>query len=61
MTEACKPGVNHVWSRLLSELEMTLTKAFAGLQDPRTGPAQLRDLGETILMALCAVLCGEDS
>ncbi|MDO8788035.1 MAG: ISAs1 family transposase [Sulfuritalea sp.] len=40
---------------------MTLTEAFAGLQDPRTGPAQRHDLREMILMALCAVLCGADS
>lgn len=40
---------------------MTLTKAFAGLQDPRTGLAQRHDLREIILMALCAVLCGEDA
>ena len=36
---------------------MTLTEAFAGLQDPRTGPAQRHDLREMILMALCAVRC----
>lgn len=40
---------------------MTLTEAFVGLQDPRTGPAQRHDLREMILMALCAVLCGADS
>ena len=40
---------------------MTLTEAFAGLDDPRTGPAQRHDLTEMILMALCAVLCGADS
>jgi predicted transposase YbfD/YdcC len=40
---------------------MTLTEAFAGLDDPRTGPAQRHDLAEMILMALCAVLCGADS
>lgn len=40
---------------------MTLTEAFAGLEDPRTGPAQRHDLAEMILMALCAVLCGADS
>ncbi|HMY07192.1 MAG TPA: transposase family protein, partial [Accumulibacter sp.] len=40
---------------------MTLTEAFAGLQDPRTGPAQRHDLREMILMALCAVLCGADT
>ncbi len=39
---------------------MTLTEAFAGLEDPRTGPAQRHDLTEMILMALCAVLCGAD-
>jgi hypothetical protein len=37
---------------------MTLTEAFAGLPDPRTGPAQRHDLSEMIVMALCAVLCG---
>ena len=40
---------------------MTLTEAFAGLPDPRTGPAQRHDLREMILMALCAVLCGADT
>ena len=40
---------------------MTLSEAFSGLQDPRTGPAQRHDLREMILMALCAVLCGADS
>lgn len=40
---------------------MTLIEAFAGLPDPRTGPAQRHDLTEMILMALCAVLCGADS
>lgn len=40
---------------------MTLTEAFDGLQDPRTGPAQRHDLREMILMALCAVLCGADT
>ena len=40
---------------------MTLTEAFAGLGDPRTGPARRHDLAEVILMALCAVLCGADT
>ena len=40
---------------------MTLTEAFDGLDDPRTGPARRHDLTEMILMALCAVLCGADS
>jgi hypothetical protein len=40
---------------------MTLTEAFAVLIDPRTGPAQRHDLREMILMALCAVLCGENT
>lgn len=40
---------------------MTLDEAFAGLADPRTGPAQRHDLREMILMALCAVLCGSDT
>lgn len=40
---------------------MTLTDAFIGLNDPRTGPAQRHDLREMILMALCAVLCGADT
>ncbi len=40
---------------------MTLTEAFAGLQDPHTGPARRHDLREMILMALCAVLCGADT
>ena len=40
---------------------MTLDEAFAGLADPRTGPAQRHDLREMILMALCAVLCGADN
>jgi predicted transposase YbfD/YdcC len=40
---------------------MTLTEAFAGLPDPRTGPAQRHDLSEMIVMALCAVLCGADT
>ena len=40
---------------------MTLDEAFAGLADPRTGPAQRHDLREMVLMALCAVLCGADT
>ena len=40
---------------------MTLTEAFAGLGDPRTGPARRHDLAEIILMALCAVVCGADT
>lgn len=40
---------------------MTLTEAFAGLPDPRTGPAQRHDLREMIVTALCAVLCGADT
>lgn len=40
---------------------MTLDEAFAGLADPRTGPAQRHDLREMILMVLCAVLCGADT
>ena len=40
---------------------MTLTEAFAGVVDPRTGPARRHDLTEIILMALCAVLCGADT
>jgi predicted transposase YbfD/YdcC len=40
---------------------MTLSEAFAGLEDPRSGPAQRHDLREMILMALCAVLCGADN
>jgi hypothetical protein len=40
---------------------MTLTEAVAGLQDPRTEPAQGHDLREMILMALCAMLRGADS
>jgi predicted transposase YbfD/YdcC len=40
---------------------MTLTEAFADLQDPRRGPAQRYDLREMVLMALCAVLCGADT
>jgi predicted transposase YbfD/YdcC len=40
---------------------MTLTEAFSGLPDPRTGPAQRHDLTEMIVMALCAVLCGADT
>jgi len=40
---------------------MTLTEAFSGLPDPRTGPAQRHDLSEMIVMALCAVLCGADT
>lgn len=40
---------------------MTLTEAFADLDDPRRGPAQRYDLREMILMALCAVLCGADT
>ena len=40
---------------------MTLTEVFSELADPRTGPAQRHDLREMILMALCAVLCGEDN
>ena len=40
---------------------MTLTDAFIGLNDPRTGPAQRHDFHEMILMALCAVLCGADT
>jgi hypothetical protein len=40
---------------------MTLDEAFTGLADPRTVPAQLHDLREIILMALCAVLCGADT
>lgn len=38
-----------------------MTEAFAGLGDPRTGPARRHDLKEMILMALCAVLCGADT
>jgi predicted transposase YbfD/YdcC len=53
--------MNQVYSRFLSGLEMTLTEAFDGLDDARTGPAQRHDLTEMILMALCAVLCGADS
>lgn len=40
---------------------MRLDEAFAGLADPRTGPAQRHDLREMIVMALCAVLCGADT
>ena len=40
---------------------MTLTEAFGGLEDPRTGPARRHDLAEMILMALCAVMCGADT
>lgn len=40
---------------------MKLDESFAGLTDPRTGPAQRHDLREMILMALCAVLCGADN
>lgn len=40
---------------------MTLDEAFAGLTDPRTGPAQRHDLREMVMMALCAVLCGADT
>ena len=40
---------------------MTLTEAFSGVVDPRTGPARRHDLTEIILMALCAVLCGADT
>ena len=40
---------------------MTLTEAFSGVVDPRTGPARRHDLTEMILMALCAVLCGADT
>ncbi len=40
---------------------MTLTEAFGGLGDPRTGPARRHDLAEMILMTLCAVVCGADS
>ena len=40
---------------------MTLTDAFSGVVDPRTGPARRHDLTEMILMALCAVLCGADT
>ena len=40
---------------------MTLTEAFFGVVDPRTGPARRHDLTEMILMALCAVLCGADT
>jgi hypothetical protein len=40
---------------------MTLDEAFAGLADPRAGPAQRHNLREMILMALCAVLCGADT
>jgi hypothetical protein len=53
--------MNQVYSRFLSGVEMTLTEAFSGLPDPRTGPAQRYDLTEMILMVLCAVLCGADS
>ena len=37
---------------------MTLTEAFSGVVDPRTGPARRHDLTEIILMALCAVFGG---
>jgi predicted transposase YbfD/YdcC len=40
---------------------MTVTEAFAVLPDPRRGPARRYNLGEMIVMALCAVLCGEDT
>ena len=40
---------------------MTLTEAFSGVVDPRTGPARRHDLTEMILMALCAVMCGADT
>jgi predicted transposase YbfD/YdcC len=44
----------------VSGADLILTEAFAGLDDPRTGPAQRHELTEMILMALCAVLCGAD-
>ena len=40
---------------------MTLKDAFSNLEDSRSGPARRHDLTEMIVMALCAVLCGEDS
>lgn len=40
---------------------MTLTEAFAGLQDPHAGRAQWHDLHEMILMGLFAVMCRADS
>lgn len=61
MTGACSPGCNRVYSRFWSGVEMTLSEALDGVQDPRTGPAQRHDLREMILMALCAVLCGADT
>ncbi len=61
MTGACEPRRIQVYSRLLLGGAMTLDKAFVGLTDPRTGPAQRHDLREMIVMALCAVLCGADT
>lgn len=38
-----------------------MIQAFSILPDPRTGPAQRRDLQEMIVMTLCSVLCGADN
>lgn len=61
MTWSCVLGSNRVYSRFLPGVEMTLGEAFAGLLDPRTGPARRHDLCEMVVMALCAVLCGADT
>jgi hypothetical protein len=39
---------------------MTLRDAFSQVEDHRRGPARQHDLKETIVMAICAVLCGCD-
>jgi predicted transposase YbfD/YdcC len=40
---------------------MTLTEAFSGLPDTRTGPAVRYALSEIMIMATCAILCGSNN
>jgi predicted transposase YbfD/YdcC len=37
------------------------TAAFADLTDPRTGPATRHRLADILTMAICAILCGEET
>jgi len=39
---------------------MTLQEAFSQVDVRRRGPARRYDLGATIVMAICAMLCGRD-
>ncbi len=40
---------------------MTLVETFSGLPDKRRGPARRYVLMETVVMAVCATLCGADN